>query len=39
MIKAQQDLAAKSLYTAEIDGVWGPKTHAAATQLLASLGR
>ena len=38
-IEAQQALAEKSLYTAEIDGIWGPKTHAAATQLLAELGR
>ena len=39
VIKAQQALTEKSLYTAEIDGIWGPKSHAAATQMLAELGR
>lgn len=39
VIKAQQAMAIQSFYTAEIDGIWGPKTNAAAALLLAGLAR
>ncbi len=35
--KAQQALAAKNLYGDAIDGIWGPKSAAGATQFVISL--
>ena len=34
---AQEDFAGRSWYTVALDGIWGPKTNAAAARLLSSV--